>query len=326
MKHTPLISVVVIGHNEGERLSRCLKSVRQNHYQTIELIYIDSNSDDNSLINAMNYADRVYPAEQVGAAAARNLGIAKAQGEWVMFLDGDTTLAPYFLSQALRALQAQAQMACVWGHRVEQRPDQSIYVQVLDLDWRYKPGETEFCGGDALFRRTALLQVNGFNPDLMAGEEPEMCFRLRKLGWHILHIDEAMTSHDLAINSFKQYWQRSTRAGYAYAAVSAQGHQFWRYEVRHNLRQSLILLTLLVLILLAHFQLPLLSISALILLASLMLRSSWRSRWRSSDWPTLLMYGAHSWLAQIPISWGIWRFRRALAHQQTASFANYKQG
>lgn len=326
MMRNPLISVVVIGHNEGARLIRCLQSVRESFYQPIELIYIDSNSNDGSASNASRYADCVYFAQYKGAAAARNLGLAQASGEWIMFLDGDTTLAPQFLSQALQALQDQPQLACVWGHRVERRPEQSIYVQVLDLDWRYQAGEADFCGGDALFRREALQQVNGFNPQLLAGEEPEMCFRLRQLGWRILHLDVAMTTHDLAIRSFRQYWQRATRAGYAYAAVSTQAHGFWRHEVRHNLRQSSILLALVLLIVLGAYQQAWLSAGAGVLLAALMLRSSWRARWRSSHWPTLLLYGAHSWLAQLPISWGIWRFRRDFASQQAASFANYKQG
>ncbi|WP_373975555.1 glycosyltransferase family 2 protein [Chitinibacter sp. SCUT-21] len=325
MHQSPLISVVVIGHNEGQRLTRCLASVRECHYPAIELIYVDSHSSDDSATRASYLADQVYFAQQKGAAAARNVGLSHAKGEWIMFLDGDTRLAPQFLNQAMAELQQNSQLACVWGHRFERYPRQSIYVQVLDLDWRYQPGETAFCGGDALFRRSALTSVNGFNARLIAGEEPELCCRLRQQGWRILHIDAAMTQHDLAITRFTQYWQRTCRAGYAYAAVSALKHQFWANEVAHNVKQSSVLSLLGVLMFLGALLQPLLSALALSTLMLLMLRSSWRARWRSAHWPTLLLYGAHSWFAVIPIRCGIWQFRRDQQAQRSASFRNYKE-
>lgn len=67
------------------------------------------------------------------------------------------------------------QVAVVWGHRRELYPDQSVYVRVMDLDWIYPPGESEFCGGDALFNTAVLRAVGGFNESLIAGEEPELC-------------------------------------------------------------------------------------------------------------------------------------------------------
>ena len=63
-----------------------------------------------------------------------------------------------------------------------------------------------------------------------------MCRRMRKLNWRIQHIDVPMTLHDLAITRFSQYWRRSQRAGFAYAAVSSRfrdtAEPFWADEVK----------------------------------------------------------------------------------------------
>ena len=105
---------------------------------------------------------------------------------------------------ALAALAHDSTVAAVWGHRRELHPEDSLYNRVLDLDWMYAPGDTDYCGGDVLMRRCALEQVDGFDPTLIAGEEPELCYRLRHCGYRIRHIDSPMTGHDLNITRFRQ--------------------------------------------------------------------------------------------------------------------------
>ena len=83
---------------------------------------------------------------------------------------------------------------------------------------------------------TALQQVGGFNSSLMAGEEPEMCVRLRQQGWKIWRIDADMTIHDCRMTKFSQWWRRSWRGGYAYAE-GAWLHG--RTPERHWVKESL---------------------------------------------------------------------------------------
>ena len=318
-----LISVVVIGRNEGARLARCLASVKASTWSPLELIYVDSGSTDHSIAVAQAAGAQVLQSLQPGAAAARNIGWQACHADWVMFLDGDTLLDAAFLPQAYQAMQV-PDVVCVWGHRRELNPLQSIYVRVLDLDWRYPVGETLFCGGDALFYRPALMAVSGFNPAMLAGEEPELCHRLRQAGGVILHIDQVMTQHDLAITHFAQYWQRAVRAGYAYLAVSQSCATFWQSEVRHNLRQTMIVLLLLsVSLLLACGGTSWWSVPLFVLLG-LILRSAWRARWRSEQTLTLLLYGVHSWFEQLPVTWGIWRCWRDLQQKTPAVLIEYK--
>ena len=68
-----------------------------------------------------------------------------------------------------------------------------------------------------MIRVSAFIQVGGYNSSLIAGEEPELCFRLRDNGWRIRRIDAEMTLHDAAMTKASQWWNRAKRSGYAYA-------------------------------------------------------------------------------------------------------------
>jgi glycosyltransferase involved in cell wall biosynthesis len=246
------------------------------------------------------------------AALGRNAGWRAASADFVLFLDGDTILHPDFVKEALRHFDAAT--AIVWGHRREIDTAGSIYNRTLDLDWIYPPGITEFCGGDALMRRSVLEQVHGFDETLIAGEEPEMCRRVRSLGWQIRHIDFPMTGHDLAMTKWSQYWRRATRAGYAYAEVSQRfrgsGLPFWEEDARRNRNRALVLIGLCVIGLTGRW--PFLVV--LSLLAALVLRTAAKTRWKSRSFLTRLLYGIHSHLQQIPIFAGqlqYWKDRRA---------------
>src|SRR5690606_37304503 len=86
-----------------------------------------------------------------------------------------------------------------------------------DKEWDTPVGIVPTVGGDALFRIDAFLSVGGFDPALIAGEEPDLCHRIRQLGWRIWRIDRDMTVHDAAMTRFGQWWQRNRRNGYATA-------------------------------------------------------------------------------------------------------------
>ena len=83
-------------------------------------------------------------------------------------------------------------------------------------------------------RVTAIKEVNGYNPSLICGEEPEMCIRLRQKGWRIWRIDADMTLHDAAMLKFGQWWKRSIRGGWAvaegFAMYGQSEEQYMRKE------------------------------------------------------------------------------------------------
>jgi GT2 family glycosyltransferase len=220
------VAAVAIGRNEGERLKRCLASLSG---RAAPVVYVDSGSTDGSVEAARAAGAHVVELDlstPFTAARARNAGLARVAeldpaGALVQVLDGDCELDPDWLPQAMAAIASEPDLAVVCGRRREKFPEASLWNRLIDAEWDTPVGEARACGGDALMRRAALDAVGGYREDLIAGEEPEMCYRMRAKGWRIRRIDAEMTRHDAALTRVGQWWARSRRAGHAYAAVEA---------------------------------------------------------------------------------------------------------
>jgi GT2 family glycosyltransferase len=232
------VGVVAIGRNEGERLKACLRSVVG---QAALVVYVDSGSSDGSVEFARSLgveAVLLDMAQPFTAARARNAGIdrlceLRPKIPFVQVVDGDCEVAGGWLDLAATTLEGNSQLAVACGRRRERWPDATIYNRLCDMEWAAVPGITRECGGDAIIRLQAFRQVGGYNPALIAGEEPEMCVRLRQAGWQILRLDAEMTLHDAAMTRFGQWWRRAVRCGHAYAEGAAlHGAAPERHKVR----------------------------------------------------------------------------------------------
>ncbi len=226
------IGVVAIGRNEGERLKCCLESVRGT---VNDIVYVDSGSTDDSVAFSRALGITVVELDlsvPFTAARARNAGFTRLLElrptlDYVFFVDGDCEVVKGFLATAGHYLDEHPDFAVVYGFRRERFPEKSVYNMLCDVEWLdYPTGETKYCGGDALIRVKAFRQVQGYRPDLICWEEPEMCVRLRQAGWRIWRVPDVMTYHDAGMYRFTQWWQRTQRAGYGYAqAVALHGDE-----------------------------------------------------------------------------------------------------
>lgn len=215
------VAVVIIGRNEGDRLVRGLGSV----LGADRVVYVDSGSTDGSEQAAQDAGAEVVDLDMTAfftAARARNAGLARLreQGDrpdFVQFMDGDCELQPDWLNASLAFLKDHPNVGVVFGRRRERFPEATLYNRMCDWEWDTPLGEARACGGDALMRMAALDAVGGYDPSLIAGEEPEMCVRLRAAGWTIWRIDAEMTWHDAAMTRLGQFWSRARRAGHAWA-------------------------------------------------------------------------------------------------------------
>lgn len=219
------IGIVVIGRNEGDRLVKCLDSTLQ---QAKTVVYVDSGSTDNSVAMARSKGVCVVELDMrtpFTAARARNAGFAQLlQLEpnlvFVQFVDGDCELAPHWLNTASTYLRAHPHIAAVAGRLREKFPDASVYNRLCDLEWAAPAGLAKHCGGIAMMRVAAFQQVSGFDPQLICGEEPELCSRFRSQGWQIWRLADDMAHHDAAMTHFGQWWTRTKRAGFGFAQAA----------------------------------------------------------------------------------------------------------
>lgn len=218
------VGVVLIGRNEGDRLVRALDAVVR---EGLPAVYVDSGSTDDSVAEARGRGVGVVELDMTGgfsAARARHAGFeALLEGHrdlaFVQFIDGDCEIVDGWIEAARSALEAQADVAVVCGRRRERFPEQSIYNRNIDREWDTPVGEAAACGGDAMMRVAAYREAGGFDGSVRAGEEPELCRRIRQLGWRVLRIDRDMTWHDAAMMQFGQWWRREVRSGYGALAV-----------------------------------------------------------------------------------------------------------
>ena len=235
-----LIGVVVIGRNEGNRLRQCLLSVI-GELRTV--VYVDSGSTDGSVALARSLGVHIVELDlsiKFTAARARNAGFeyllqVQPELELIQFVDGDCRVVEGWLERAASELVTQPEVVVVCGRRREEFPDNSIYNRLFDIEWNTPIGETKSCGGDSMMKVSAFKNVGGFNPKLIAGEEPELCLRLRQAGGKILRIDAEMTLHDAQMTRFGQWWKRSIRSGYAFTEGA---WLYGRTPERHWVRES----------------------------------------------------------------------------------------
>ena len=236
MQADPLaLGVVVIGRNEGARLARCLESLRAAG-PAVPVVYVDSGSTDGSPALARARGAELValdPARGFTMARGRNAGarrlLERVPGlSLIQFLDGDCEMQPAWLEAGRRAMQAHPDAAAVSGRRRERRRNLNVYHRLMDMEWDTPIGEVGACHGDVLMRVSYLQAAGLFDEGLIAGEEPELCTRLRGAGGRILRIDAEMSLHDAAIESFSQWWRRCLRSGHG--QLQAAARHGWRHD------------------------------------------------------------------------------------------------
>ncbi|MCI6373928.1 MAG: glycosyltransferase [Clostridiales bacterium] len=197
-----MISVIVIGKNEGSRLSACLQSVQDAlAVLSHEIIYVDSCSTDDSLDRAKALGARCFllAERETTAGLGRFVGAREARGDVLLFLDGDMELCPGFCEKALMEMAA---TGCngVCGTR------EDLYWQdgrLVGRDPNYfrctQRRECPEFGGALMVTAEALSACGGWSTDTVACEEAELHARLKDAGCRITELPIPMIRHNDAV-------------------------------------------------------------------------------------------------------------------------------
>ena len=183
----PLISVVIPCFNQGRFLADAIRSAGADRSRTVEVIVVDDGSTDDTSRVAKRFPSVVYLAQpNSGLASARNRGLSATRGEFVVFLDADDMLAPDALRIGAAALEAHDECAFAAGRcrmmdvegRLLPTPEHprlsyDAYTELLRHNYIWMPAM-------AIFRRTALVGIGGFDPNEQAAADYDLYLRLAR--------------------------------------------------------------------------------------------------------------------------------------------------
>lgn len=334
------VFVIAVGRNEGRRLESCLRSLRA---VTDRVIYVDSGSRDGSveLAERLGAAALSLPGPRFTAAMGRQRGLDEAKrlfpdARYVQFIDGDCTIDPGWLAKAAAYLDSNPRVAGVFGRVREANTEGSMYSKFVDMEWNFATGPVNLHGGIAMDRLEAIDAVGGWAHDLIAGEEPDLAFRMRDLGWQIHALTEPMCTHDIAIFSLRPYLRRIVRTGHAYAEVGWKHRRgTGRYFLTKRAASSVFYGVLMPLVAVAAGVIAWrqwgviagLGVPAGIMTLALakVARGFVRAaRRQGADWRTTLAYAGVNVLGKFAAAWGVLRFLWLRVTGRSARIIEYK--
>ncbi len=226
-----MISVVVIGRNEQDRLGGCMESIRSAlGFLAHEIIYVDSRSTDDSVSIAKAHGARCFilSDENTTAGLGRFVGTKEAKGEYLLFLDGDMQLQKGFCEKAMMAMASRSYDGCT-GIR------EDVYLkngQIAASNPNYfgctqERIAPEF-GGALFIKKEALEKAGGWSADTIACEEAELHARLKAHKLQIAELPVKMIVHTDAVREDRgvlgvMFSRRRLGEGQALRCAMAQG-------------------------------------------------------------------------------------------------------
>ena len=226
-----MISVIVIGKNEGSQLDTCLTHAKRAlRMLSYELIYVDSRSTDDSVAIAKAHGARCFMLEDAHTTAGlgRYVGTQAARGEYLLFLDGDMQLQPGFVDHAMMKM-AENGYDGASGIREDHYMKNGALLSTNEnyfgcIHERIVP---EF-GGAIFLKADALKACGSWSPDTIACEEAELHARLIAAGSKIVELPVPMIIHCDAVRDDRSplhvfFSKRRLGEGQAFRCAMASG-------------------------------------------------------------------------------------------------------
>ena len=259
----PQVSVVVPTFNRLVRLRHVVSALlhQQLPADEFEVIVVSDGSSDGTdeYFNELRSHDNVRCFSQAnrGPAAARNLGVEKAAGEFVVFVDDDVVAQPSLLAEHMRAHRESGREIVVVGPLLspeqfdmapwvqwEQEMLMKQYRALLAGEWL--PTARQFYTGNASLRRSHILAAGGFDESFRRAEDVELAYRLANQGLEFVFNMEAVGMH-YAERSFPSWLEMARAYGRNDVKFVRDRNQQWlmpklesEFRERHALIRALV--------------------------------------------------------------------------------------
>ena len=185
----PTFSIIIPLYNKQRSILKTIKSVLSQDYRNYEIVVVDDGSTDDSVSIVENlHSERVklYQKENGGPSSARNYGVKKAEGDWILFLDADDTLEPGALSMAATNIKKH-RFADVFTYNLYVEQNGNKYVRNVEHTKGYclSPFVSWYLDqiyprtGTMVLRRKIMLQ-EPYREDLCRHEDTEDTFRIMR--------------------------------------------------------------------------------------------------------------------------------------------------
>jgi GT2 family glycosyltransferase len=227
-----MFSIVVLTHNKSEYTKRCFESILKTHGATFEVIVVDNGSNDATPSMLTEMKDRYEAAgarlrtqfngRNVGCSTARNMGMAMAAGEYVVFLDNDTIVADdHWLSKLVRPIEEDPRVKITGPKMTYPFPPHRIQCAGVGIS---RSGRVAFLGRGLpreeprfnvqkdvqcvisacmMFPKRLADEIGGldeaFNP--IQYEDLDFCYRARAKGYRVVYVPGVEVHHWESITS-----------------------------------------------------------------------------------------------------------------------------
>jgi glycosyltransferase involved in cell wall biosynthesis len=172
-----MVSIIVPTMNNEKTLELCLKSVRAQIYQNIELIVVDGGSTDATIKIAEAYADLVI--KSIGERSKqRNLGFKKAKGDVFLFLDSDMVLSRNVVFEAVRKFDRHKDMVALYIPEVVE--GDTFLSQILNFERSFY--NENVIDAVRFVKRHVFNELKGFDENLVSAEDWDLDHRIRLMG------------------------------------------------------------------------------------------------------------------------------------------------
>jgi GT2 family glycosyltransferase len=235
------VSIIIPTKNNADILERCLTSIRYLDYpkDEIEVIIVDGHSSDDTVEIAKKYGCRIVYEEEGTIGGARNIGVERSSGDYIVFTDADCVVDRDWLKNLLREFKDE-KVASVGGPNITPDDDTEFAKCVgVILELLSKPGARYTLNADRVlevyhnptcnsaYRRGVFQEVGGFNPKLVTCDDEELDYRIREKGYSIL-----FTPHAKVYHYRRSTWKKFAKMAWNYGIGRAQAIKLHRELVK----------------------------------------------------------------------------------------------